>query len=351
MNQVRRFRPRTSRASFRLCLVATALLAGREAAAQEPPTLGAIERLDPALDRLIPPGARVERIAEGFDWSEGTVWDSTVGRLLFSDVPENVVHQWMKAKGTSVALKPSGYTGSVGRGGEPGSNGLTFDEKGRLVLCQHGDRRIARLEADGKFTTLVDRYEGKRLNSPNDGAFKSNGDFYFTDPPYGLLGDNHDQGKELAFNGVYKLGVDGRLTLLTRELSFPNGIAFSPDEKTLYVANSDPKRAIWMAYPVAADGTLGAGKVFADVTPLAGKRKGLPDGLKVDDAGNVFATGPGGVLIFSPAGKHLGTLATGEACGNCAWGEDRSVFYIASDMYIGRIQTTTKGPIPGVPQP
>ncbi|WP_165065450.1 SMP-30/gluconolactonase/LRE family protein [Paludisphaera rhizosphaerae] len=332
-------------------LVTATLQATGAAFAQSPPTLGTIERNDPAFDRLIAPNARVERIAEGFDWSEGTVWDSAGRRLLFSDVPLNVVHQWTKDGGTGDFLKPSGYTGTVARGGEPGSNGLTFDPQGRLVLCQHGDRRIGRLKADGGFETLADRFEGKRFNSPNDGVFKSNGDYYFTDPPYGLLGEHHDQGKELAFCGVYRLSTDGTMTLLTRELDFPNGIAFSPDEKTLYVANSDPKHAIWMAFPVAADGTLGAGKVFADVTPLAGKRKGLPDGMKVDVAGNVFATGPGGVLVFSPEGKHLGTLATGEACGNCAWGENGSVLYIASDMYIGRIQTTTVGRIPGIPLP
>ena len=347
----RGFRSRWTARCAWLVLGPAAWLAPTDARSQTPPTLGVIERLDPDFDKLIPPNARVERVAEGFDWSEGTVWDVVGRRLLFSDVPRNVVHQWEPGRGAGDFLKPSGYTGTVARGGEPGSNGLTFDAQGRLVLCQHGDRRIARLRSDGTFETLADRYEGKRFNSPNDGVFKSNGDFYFTDPPYGLLGDAHDQGKELDFSGVYRISGDGSLTLLTRELAFPNGIAFSPDEKTLYVANSDPKRAIWMAYPVAADGTLGGGRIFADVTPLAGKRKGLPDGLKVDLAGNVFATGPGGVLVFSPEGKHLGTLATGEACGNCAWGEDGSVLYIASDMYIGRIQTATAGKIPGVQRP
>ncbi|WP_206108120.1 SMP-30/gluconolactonase/LRE family protein [Paludisphaera soli] len=333
-------------------LVGSAALGGPAAVrSDEPATLGTIERLDPAFDRLVPPEARVERVAEGFNWSEGTIWDLAGDRLLFSDVPENVVFQWTKAGGTSVSLKPSGYTGATARGGEPGSNGLTFDEQGRLVLCQHGDRRIARLEADGKFVTLADRYEGKRLNSPNDGVYKSNGDFYFTDPPYGLLGEGRDQGKELAFNGVYRLKPDGTLTLLTRELTFPNGLAFSPDEKTLYVAVSDPKHAVWMAYDVEEDGTLGKGRIFADVTASVPGRKGLPDGLKVDLAGNVFATGPGGVLVFAPDGKHLGTLATGEACGNCAWGEDGTVLYIASDMYLGRIQTATRGAMPGVARP
>jgi gluconolactonase len=317
-----------------------------------PPTLGKIERLDPKLDAIVPPGARIERVAEGFDWSEGTVWDAAGSRLLFSDTMHNVVIQYQKGKGTSQFLKPSGYTGPTARGGEPGSNGLTFDHHGKLVLCQHGDRRIARLESDGKFSTIVDRFEGKRLNSPNDGVFKSNGDYYFTDPPYGLVKLNDDPAKEIPFSGVYRVKPDGSITLLTKELGFPNGIAFSPDEKTLYVGNSDPKRAIWMAYPVKDDGTIGEGRVFANVTAKVGpENKGLPDGLKVDVAGNLFATAPGGVHIFAPDGTLLGVLNTGEATGNCAWGEDGSVLYIASDMYIGRIQLATRGNIPGAPRP
>ena len=224
-------RPTTRRTAL-LAGAATLLALGvADARAQTPPILGTIERLDPALEALIAPDAHVERVAEGFDWAEGTVWDQAGGRLLFSDTKENVVHQWTKAGGTSVFLKPSGYTGSTPRGGEPGSNGLTFDHDGSLILCQHGDRRIARLKADGSFETLADKFEGKRFNSPNDVVVKSNGDVYFTDPPYGLLGENHDQGKELAFSGVYRRSADGKVTLLTRELGFPNGLAFSPDRR------------------------------------------------------------------------------------------------------------------------
>lgn len=311
---------------------------------KEFPTLGTIERLDPRLDHIVPRAARVERIAEGFDWAEGPVWDRRGGYLLFSDVPRNTVFKWRKGQGVSVFLKPSGYTGSAPRGGEPGSNGLLVDSQGRLVLCQHGDRRVARLEGDAAFKTLADRHDGKRLNSPNDGVYKSNGDLYFTDPPYGLLGLNADPAKELDFSGVYRISAaDGSVTLLTKELTFPNGIAFSPDEKTLYVANSDPKLATWSAFPVKDDGSLGEGRVFADVTSSVPGKKGLPDGMKVDRAGNLFATGPGGILIFAPDGTHLGTLATGEATGNCAWGEDGTVLYICADMYIGRIKLNTKG--------
>jgi gluconolactonase len=307
------------------------------------PTQGTIERLDPALDQLIAQDARVERLAEGFDWAEGPVWVPRGGYLLFSDIPPNTVFKWQEGVGISTFLKPSGYTGTEHRGGEPGSNGLLIDSEGRLVLCQHGDRRLTRIEPGGKWTTLVDRFEGKRLNSPNDATFHSNGDIYFTDPPYGLLKNNDDPAKELDFNGVYRLSKDGKLTLLTKEISFPNGIAFSPDEKTLYVAVSDPKRAVWMAYDVQDDGTIANGRVFFDATQWVGQKKGLPDGLKVDQHGNLFATGPGGVLIFTPEGKHIGTLATGEATANCGWGDDGSTLYICADMYICRLRTTTKG--------
>lgn len=322
---------------------------GGGALAQSYPSFGKVERLDPRFDALVPTGAKIEKLAEGFDWSEGPIW-TRGGFLLFSDVPMNTVYQWREGDTkASVHLKPSGYTGSAPRGGEPGSNGLTLDPQGRLVLCQHGDRRVARLADDGKsFVTLVDRFEGKRFNSPNDCDYKSNGDLYFTDPPYGLLGKNDDPAKEIPFNGVYRLASDGKLTLLTREMTYPNGIAFSPDEKTLYVANSDPDKAIWMAFPVKEDGTLGSGRVFSDSTSKvkAGK-KGLPDGLKVDNAGNLFATGPGGVLVFAPDGTHLGTFDTDEATANCGWGGDGSTLYITADMYLARVKLSTKGPIPG----
>lgn len=323
-------------------------LSGQDALAAEKvefPSLGQVERKDPGLDRLVPKGAKIERLAEGYDWSEGPVWDHKGRFLLFSDVPQNTVFRWKEGEGASVFLKPSGYTGSTPRGGEPGSNGLTMDAEGRLILCQHGDRCIARLEPDGKFKVLADRYEGKRFNSPNDAVYKSNGDLYFTDPPYGLLGKNDDPKKELKFNGVFRLSKDGTVTLLTDKMSYPNGIAFSPDEKTLYVANSDLEKAVWMAFEVKEDGTLGEGKVFFDATQFAKNKdlKGLPDGLKLDRSGNLFATGPGGVFILSPDGTHLGTLATGEANGNCAWGDDGSTLYINADMYLARIRLTTKG--------
>lgn len=313
------------------------------------PSFGTIDRKDPRFDRLVPRDATIEKLAEGYDWSEGPVWFSKGSYLLFSDVPMNTVFRWKDGEKVSVFLKPSGYTGSVARGGEPGSNGLNMDSQGRLILCQHGDRRVARLAADGKsFETIADRFEGKRFNSPNDSAYKRNGDLYFTDPPYGLLGKNDDPAKEIPWNGVYRVSKDGKVTLLTKEMTYPNGIAFSPDESTLYVANSDPDKAIWMAFKVKDDGTLGQGRVFFDATPLArAGKKGLPDGMKVDRGGNLFATGPGGVLVFDPDGTHLGTFDTNEATANCGFGDDGSSLYITADMYLGRVKLTTKGRLPG----
>jgi gluconolactonase len=306
-------------------------------------TIGSIERLDPALDKLLPPDARIEKLAEGFDWSEGPIWVPAEKCLLFSDVPRNVVHRWVEGKGINEFLKPSGYSGSRSRGGEPGSNGLTLDAKGRLVLCQHGDRQVSVREKNGKLTPLAVYYNFRRFNSPNDLVFKSNGDLYFTDPPYGLEGNVNDPSKELPYCGVFRVTAKGAVTLLTDELSFPNGIAFSPDEKALYVAISDPKWPVIVAFDVRDDGTLGPKRVFFDAAPLRQGRKGIPDGLKVDVYGNVWATGPGGVLVLSPQGRHLGTINTGEATANCAWGEDGSVLYITADMYLCRVRTTTRG--------
>lgn len=323
------------------------LLAFTPAALGQPPrsypVLGNIVREDPHLDELLDPGVRVEVLATGFEWAEGPVWNRKDGYLLFSDIPRNAVMKWSYQRGIELFMKPSGYTGVAAYGREPGSNGLLLDAQGRLILMEHGDRRVSRMDPDGGKVTLADRYQGKRLNSPNDGVLKSNGDLYFTDPPYGLPKQWDDPRRELEFCGVYRWS-QGTLTLLTRELSRPNGIAFSPDEKTLYVANSDPQRALWMAYPVKPDGTLGAGRVFADVTRMVSRDlPGLPDGLKVDSRGNLWATGPGGVHIYTPEGKRLGRIDTGEATANVAWGDDGSTLYITADMYLCRIRTRVRG--------
>lgn len=307
---------------------------------------GKIVRLDPRFDKLVPAGATIEVLAKGHDWAEGPVWvaDDEGGSLLFSDIPRNSVYQWREGwDEAKVYLKPSGFTGVSKYGGEPGCNGLLLDSMGRLVSCEHGDRRVSVMTKGGGKRTLVDNYEGKRLNSPNDACFKSNGDLYFTDPPYGLPKRYDDPLRELDFCGVYRLSKDGKLTLLTKEMTRPNGIAFSPDEKTLYVAQSDPKAAIWKAFPVKDDGTIGEGKVFFDATDLVGKMKGLPDGLKVDAEGNLFATGPGGVHVFAPDGTPLGRIDTNQATANCGWGNDGTVLYITADAFICRVKTTTKG--------
>ncbi len=307
------------------------------------PTMGRVIREHPKLDLLIPQDAPLEVLASGFEWSEGPVWIKEGVYLLFSDIPRNSVMKWKDPEGVSLFMKPSGYTGFADYGREPGSNGLFLDPQGRLVSCEHGDRRISVLEWNGGKRTLVDSYQGKRLNSPNDGVFKSNGDLYFTDPPYGLPKGAEDPRRELDFCGVYRLARDGQLTLLNKEMTRPNGLAFSPDEKLLYVAQSDPKQAIWMVFPVLADGTLGKGRVFYDATSLVATLPGLPDGMKVDRDGNVFATGPGGVHIFSADGTHLGRIETGQRTANCAWGGDGSVLYITADKYLCRLKTKTRG--------
>jgi len=313
-------------------------------------TFGTIDRKDPAFDKLIPKDAKIEKLATGFKWVEGPVWVKNGGFLLFSDIPNNAIHQWTPGKGlVRDFIKPAGYTGEKPRPGtlptdEPGSNGLMLDSEGRLTLCEHGDARIARLDKDFKNkVTLAHKYMGKKLNSPNDLVYHSNGDLYFTDPPYGMVKHDEDPARELDFCGVYRLKKDGTLVLLTKEMTRPNGITFSPDEKWLYVANSDPKLAIWKKFPVKEDGTIGEGKVFYDATSLVGKKPGLPDGMKVDVDGNVFATGPGGVLVFTPEGKLLGVIDTGVPTANCAFGEDGSVLFIGADKSLAKIRTTTKG--------
>lgn len=307
-------------------------------------TLGSIERIAPEIDEIIDPDAKLEVLAEGFAWSEGPVWVPQGNYLLFSDIPNNSVIKWKEGDSTTLYLKPSGFTGESSESEEPGSNGLVLDRDGSLILCQHGDRCIARMDAslsepEPKFVTIVDSYEGKRLNSPNDLVYLSDGGLYFTDPPYGLPGGADSPAKELDFQGVYRFDAeDSTLTLLTRELSRPNGIGFSPDGKTLYVANSDPEKAIWMAYDVKDDGSIENGRVFYDATEQAKTEKGLPDGMTVHMDGYVFATGPGGVWVFKPDGTHLGTIKTGEATANCTFNGDQTALYITADMYLLRLK-------------
>jgi len=303
-----------------------------------------IERLDPRFDSLIAPGTVVERVADGIVWAEGPVWDPADESLLFSDVPRNGVFRWKAGAGVTQVIKGSGYTGTaLFRGREPGSNGLVFDREGRLVMAQHGNRRIVRREPDGQETVLADRYEGKRLNSPNDLVFAPNGDLYFTDPPFGLPLTFADPTKELPFQGVYRLTPDGKLTAVIRDLKAPNGIGFSPDGKVLYVSNSDRERPTWFAYPVLDDSTLGPGRQFAEATAWVADGQGVADGLKLDERGNIFAAGPGGIHVFAPDGTRLGRIETGVPTGNLNWGDDGSVLFIAANHSILRVRTSTRG--------
>lgn len=308
-------------------------------------TLGSIERMHAGLDALLDPQAKVEILAEGFTWTEGPVWigDASSGHLLFSDIPRNSIFKWQSGQGITLFMNPSGYTGVTYYGLEPGSNGLILNAKGELVMCEHGDRRLSVLTPDGGKRTLADNYRGKRLNSPNDAALKSNGDIYFTDPPYGLPRRADDPRRELDFCGVYRLSASGELTLVSKQLDRPNGIAFSPDEKTLYVAQSDPTAAIWMSFAVNDDGTLAEGKKFYDATDQVGRLPGLPDGMTVDASGNLWASGPGGIYVFNSAGKLLGRILTGQRTSNCTFGEDGSSLFITADSFLCRVKTKSTG--------
>ena len=305
-------------------------------------TFGYLESMDSRFDDIVSPQTEIEVIAEGFTWSEGPVWVPQLQCLLFSDVPRNVVYKWTEADGLSTFLKPSGYTGTKPRGGGKGSNGLILDEQGRLILCRHGDREIARLassltEPQPVFQSLASHYEGKRLNSPNDLVRDSQGNIYFTDPDFGLDRELPNGGKELGFNGVYRLNTQGELSLLTSTLAKPNGIALSPDERTLYIANSGP--AQYLAFDLSSEGELGDLKWSFDVSQLLNESlsKQAPDGLAVDEQGNIFATGPDGILVLSPEGIHLGTIRTNKRTSNCTFNEDYTVLYATCDDYILRI--------------
>lgn len=322
------------------------------------------ERLDPALDGLILPDAKVEVLAEGFRWSEGPVWIPNGEFLLFSDVPEDVIHRWSAETGLETWLRPSGYTGTAPRGGEPGSNGLALDTEGHLLLAQHGDRRLARLTApvqDGPwlrqegtgtappFETLVDAFEERRFHSPNDLVLAQDGAIYFTDPPYGLEHGWDDPARQMDVNGVYRLSAEGQVERLVDDLSRPNGVALAPDGRTLYVANSDPQRALWMAYELGESGALKSGTAVSgdllfDATDHVGEDEpGLPDGLKVDVNGHLFATGPGGLWVLHADGRALGRLRLPDPTANCAFGGDGHDLYLTSNHRLLRIRLQTRG--------
>jgi gluconolactonase len=306
--------------------------------------IGTIERFDAALDNIISTNAKPEIIAEGFEWSEGPLWVEKHNMLLFSDVPMNTIYKWTKEKGKEVYLKPSGYTGTEpSLCKEPGSNGLTFDKNGNLVLCQHGNRQMARMDAsldkpEAKFITVADKYNGERFSSPNDAVYNSAGELFFTDPPYGLQTQNDsDAKKEIPFNGVYKVKTNGEVILLVDSITRPNGIALTPDEKKLIVACSDEAHPDWYIFDISGDSLMN-GKIFYSASEEAKTMKGVPDGFKIDKNGNVFASGPGGVYIFNSEGKKLGHIKLDEATSNIALSADEKTIYITNDMYVLRLK-------------
>lgn len=314
-----------------------------------------VDRLDPAIDRIIPAGARLERVSTGYQWIEGPVWAQ--GSLYFAEIYSNSIRKWTPGVGASIFLQPSGYKGAAPYGGrEPGSNGMTLDARGRLTVAGHAQRDIYRFETlspTATITILADRYQGKRLNSPNDLVYRSDGSLYFTDPPYGLRTQNDsDPRKELKLNGVYRIPNALRqkpgappdraaLQLLISDLPRPNGIAFSPDEKYLYVDNSQPKKQ-WWRYRVLSDGKVADPTLLYDATSDPGM--GGPDGMKVDEQGNIYSAGPGGIWILSPEGKHLGTIVMPERTANVAWGPPgRKTLYILATTSIYRVRLNVPG--------
>jgi gluconolactonase len=314
-----------------------------------------VVRLDPVLNDIVPSGVKVEKLAGDFRFLEGPVWVRKAGYLLFSDIPGNVINKWNPADGkVSVFLDRSGFTGTdpSGLGGEQtngrdtfytfGSNGITLDHQARIVFCAHGDRQVVRLEKDGQRTILASQYEGKRLNSPNDLVYKSDGSLYFTDPPAGLRERDRDPKKELPFNGVYLL-KNGKLQLLTKDLPSPNGLAFSLGEKYLYI--DDSLKGIIMRYEVRPDDTIANGQLFIDMS--SDLANGVPDGMKVDQKGNVYSAGPRGLWIMSPKGKHLGTLLTPERLANLAFGDaDGKTLYLTARSGLYRVHLKIPGKRP-----
>ncbi len=300
-----------------------------------------IERLDPALDELVDVSATIEVISQGHIWTEGPAWDKANKALLFCDIPNNQINKWdsVTAK-VSVFMKPSGYDGPENDlAKEPGTNGLLFMPDGRLVACDHGNRRIYRVETDGSKTVLVEKIDGKRFNSPNDLVMASDGTLFFTDPPYGLIDES---AREIDWHGVYRLSTEETVTLLTKEFTRPNGIGLSPDESTLYVAQSDKNKPIYQSFPINKDGTLGDGKILFDASGLL-HDPGMPDGMALDQKGNLWATGPGGVLILSPQGKLLGRILMGAKTSNCTFGEDGSTLFMTSSNDVCKVKTKAIG--------
>ena len=339
--------------SRRFVLTAALLAAARPVQSQPTPKAGAVRhsvgdivRHDPALDTLVDPDARLEVLGEGYSWSEGPVWIAEGNYLLFSDVPENRIHRWSEQDGVSIFMEPSGHAGPNLAGfREPGSNGLIPGPAGSIMMADHGNRAIARVDLASRAKTLMaTHHAGRRFNSPNDLVQASNGSIFFTDPPYGLMDLDRSPLKEMPHNGVYRLDPDDTVTLLESGMTFPNGIALSPDQSILYVAVSDPGCPVIMAYDLDEDGQTSGGRVLKDFTDLVGAANpGLPDGMAVDRQGYLFATGPGGVHILRPDGHALGRIDTGGAAANCTFGADGQTLFITAGSRLLRLRTLTSG--------
>ena len=304
--------------------------------------IGKIQKINPALDKYVDEYSKIEILAKGFEWSEGPVWVDEINSVLFSDVPENKIYRWNENDGLSVYIEPSGFSGKVPTSKKDGSNGLILNSENKLLICMHGDRKIAKLKRRGsvEFETIVNKFQGKRFNSPNDMVFTKNGDLIFTDPPYGLKNRNSDKLKELKVNGVYKLTKDGMLTLLVDNLTYPNGVALSNDDSIMYVNISDLAYPRIMAYDIHKE-TVKNARIFFDGRKLVEKDVGLFDGIKIHPDGTIFSTGPGGVLIINKDGTHLGTIKTVERTANCTFDSNYEYLYMTSDMYLTRVKLKT----------
>ncbi len=340
-----------SRSLFAFSLLMTLACGGApepaETEAAQDHGAGTVVKANPGLDTIVPADYTIEKLAGGFIFIEGPAWvRGWPGSpfLLFSDVRGNATYKWDLASGQTSDFKKPNFEGEYEDGRGIGSNGITMDKDGNVLIAEHGNRRIAKVTKSGEWSTLVDNWEGKKLNSPNDMTWHSNGWLYFTDPPYGLAKQDDDPDKEIPFNGIFRLSPDGKTVEKLGEQTRPNGIGFSPDEKTLYVANSDPNQKVWFAYPVEDDGTLGERRVFANVTSETAE--GVPDGLKLDTAGNLYGTGPGGVWIFSPDGAHLGTLQPDEVPANVGWGNDGKTLYMTARTGLYRMNLLASGKLP-----
>jgi len=325
-----------------LCLAAAFICKINSGYTQNTKPLMTLQPMDPGFSKIVSKNAKAEILADGFLWSEGPLWVEKYKMFLFSDVKKNVIYKWTAAKGKEVYLSPAGYTGKIPRGGELGSNGLGLNTKGQLVICQDGDRVVSIMDAPldhpkAKFIHIATGYKGKKFDSPNDLAFLSNGDIYFTDPPYGLEKNVNDPLKEAPYQGVYKISKNGTITMLIDTLTRPNGIAFFPGGKTILISNSDQGKAYWYAYDLDKSGLLTHGRIFYSANDATKTAAGMPDGMKITKNGIVFTSGPGGLWIFNQSGKLLGKMLFNDIVSNCSLSADERTLYVTSNHRVLKV--------------